>query len=272
MSGEKYSNGTKAIVDELYADLTAREQNLIKRIENRKKPYLQNKKTRSRKRLVWAQKSEGKSRLHALDFDDPKDQRLILDWYYHECLDRVRGNLRLIDRNHGRFINDRVEDVAKKMVSKFDELDIKTLRELLIKDGITHMQKLSVGEDFAEDAFGNRLIETENGKFRSKSEALIAARLDYYGVIYKYEQSIKIRGITFVPDFLIFKNDGTILMWEHMGMLDDVKYRNKQIKKIKEYMDAGYFPWDGLILTSETEGKIVDIKDVDQKIKSRILK
>ena len=272
MSDEKYSNGTKARVGKMYSDLKAKEQSLARRVGSSERPRLHNKKQRNQNRLVWTEKSEGKYIQHSLNFDALKDQNLILDWYYHECLDRVRKNLRIVNGIGERILDDSVDGVVQTMSSQFDELDMNLMRELLIKDGINHTQKLGIGNGLAEDTFGNKFIETGNGKFRSKSEALIAARLDYYGVLYKYEYPIKIHGISFIPDFVIYLDDGSILIWEHMGMLDDARYRNKQFRKIKEYMDAGYFPWGKLILTSETDGKIVDILDVDHKIKRRILK
>ena len=99
-------------------------------------------------------------------------------------------------------------------------------------------------------------------KVRSKSEMLICDLLDLEGVDYEYEKPLKVRIksgelIYIHPDFTFSNTYGDEFYWEHMGMLGDIQYRTKAIKKIETYIENGIIPSDRLFITGESlDGKL----------------
>ena len=100
-------------------------------------------------------------------------------------------------------------------------------------------------------------------KVRSKSEAMIYEILTKRGEIFRYEcelpliirdnQGNVIRRRTVYPDFTILrKSDRRVLIYEHLGKMDDEDYVNRNMPKIEDYIAADYIPGENLIITWET--------------------
>ena len=89
---------------------------------------------------------------------------------------------------------------------------------------------------------------------RSKSELIIANELFKDSIPYRYEAAVRLKGYgTVYPDFTILNLKlRKEIIWEHLGMLDDAAYLEKNLRKINAYIMNGYYPGDGLILTAET--------------------
>lgn len=88
---------------------------------------------------------------------------------------------------------------------------------------------------------------TESGKLvRSKSELLIAEKLDARGIDYYYEQPLVLpSGRIRYPDFTISDHArGITFYWEHLGLLDDPGYRERWSRKRAEYIGAGILPYE----------------------------
>ena len=92
---------------------------------------------------------------------------------------------------------------------------------------------------------------------RSKSELSIATFLDLKGVSYKSDELLILEGHEYYPDFIIFrKSDGKIIIWEHLGMMDDPAYAEKVIHKLTAYSRNGFRLGDNLILTYDDNGSL----------------
>ena len=103
---------------------------------------------------------------------------------------------------------------------------------------------------------------------RSKSEALISYVLVQNHIPYRYECALPVDGETFHPDFTILRPfDRKIILWEHLGLLDDIKYINRTTHKLNKYMKNGWIPGKNLILTSETDLLPLDIRQVEELVK-----
>lgn len=90
-------------------------------------------------------------------------------------------------------------------------------------------------------------------KLRSKSEVIIDQALYFNKVDYRYECQLCLEGINVYPDFMaISLSSKQLIIWEHLGMMDEPHYINCAINKIKLYIRNGYVPGINLILTSET--------------------
>lgn len=118
-------------------------------------------------------------------------------------------------------------------------------------------------------AVGDVEIYTENAeRVRSKSEKIIADKLRLLEIPYKYECPLILAHFGMVyPDFTVLnKRTRKVLYWEHLGMMDDVDYCERALRKIEAYVKAGILPGRDLIITHETSKRPVDIKVIEQFI------
>lgn len=121
----------------------------------------------------------------------------------------------------------------------------------------------------ADPIFKQHLIyHTSDGSLvRSKSEVMIYDALLKNDFVFMYERPFEINGGLYFPDFsIIHRRTRDIVLWEHLGQLEDEEYKMKNRKKIINYMNAGYFPGVNLIITWENENNIFDIRKIDQVI------
>ncbi len=111
----------------------------------------------------------------------------------------------------------------------------------------------------------NLIYKTHSGiMVRSKSERIIADRLFYHGIAFKYEPAFDILGHEIYPDFVILRADGRIIIWEHNGLMNDPEYAQRAIEKIARYNEAGYYQHKNLICTQEQD--ILDDESIDDII------
>ena len=107
---------------------------------------------------------------------------------------------------------------------------------------------------------------------RSKAEADIISRLEYYGVPYHYEEIQKIDNIPIAMDFTCLNlSTRQKIYWDHRGMLDNEAYIQKTLKCDAIFLNAGIVPWINLIVTTETKECPLDIQWVDIIIQHYLL-
>ncbi len=109
-------------------------------------------------------------------------------------------------------------------------------------------------------------------RVRSKSEVIIADRLYLAGLSYRYEIffPMEFEDLDYVyPDFQILNpRTREEFLWEHLGMLDNSEYANKQLKKISGYSRKGYLPGKNLILSFESDERPLDVTYVNAVIEA----
>lgn len=122
--------------------------------------------------------------------------------------------------------------------------------------------------------FPQKEIYTDkNERVRSKSEKMIADRLNQFGIPYRYECPLALcKGDVIYPDFTIL-NVRTRKEWylEHLGMMSDIGYSLKNIKKIEEYQKNGLWPGRGLLVTYESDDGALDTRLLDKMIREFLL-
>ncbi len=110
---------------------------------------------------------------------------------------------------------------------------------------------------------------TENGeKVRSKSEKMIADKLYYMKIPYKYEAALRLKGNQLIfPDFSLLnvKKRKTIYL-EHFGMMDNEEYCRKALEKIEIYENNNIFVGDTLLITYESSIKGINLKQIEKYI------
>ena len=56
--------------------------------------------------------------------------------------------------------------------------------------------------------------------------------------------------------------------WEHLGMMDDPVYSDRQVEKLNQYMGSGIMPGVNLILTMETRKNPLTPEGIQAAIKT----
>ena len=109
--------------------------------------------------------------------------------------------------------------------------------------------------------------------FRKAAKHFISAdALNISDIPYRYEYPLNVNGKTFHPDFTILRMyDRKIFYWEHLGLMDDPEYGESACGKIREYMSAGIFLGDNLIITMETSDLPLNHRFISNTIEHYLL-
>lgn len=110
-------------------------------------------------------------------------------------------------------------------------------------------------------------------RVRSKSELIIANMLEQYGIPFKYEKPLQLRGMGEVrPDFSCLKvRSRKEVIWEHFGMMDNLTYANKNVTKLACYHQNGFYVGENLITTFETSQNQISSKLIRGMIEQYLL-
>ena len=107
---------------------------------------------------------------------------------------------------------------------------------------------------------------------RSKAEADIVSRLEFFGVPYHYEELVLINNAYYAIDFTCRHiQTGMIWYWDHRGMMDNPDYIRKTISCESAYLNAGIIQGINLIVTTETKNNPLDLQWVDELIQYFLL-
>lgn len=110
---------------------------------------------------------------------------------------------------------------------------------------------------------------------KSKSEVMIADRLNYYGVPYDYERSLDdgmMGNYNYYPDFTCLnRRTGKTWYWEHCGRMDDPKYAEKMMLKIMNYSGLDIFLGSELLISMETTKIPLQMYYVERLIRKYLL-
>ena len=115
---------------------------------------------------------------------------------------------------------------------------------------------------------------SNNGiRVRSKSELIIANMLEQNGIPYRYEYPLMLKGMgTVRPDFTCLNiRTRKEYIWEHLGMMDNIAYANKNIVKIEAYEQSGYFLGKNMIMTFETSQHAISSSIIKAMIKEYLV-
>lgn len=117
-------------------------------------------------------------------------------------------------------------------------------------------------------------LYTEKGeRVRSKSEKILADKFFAMGVPYLYEKPLKLEGYGEIhPDFCVLNvRKRKSFYWEHFGMMDDLEYMEKALKKLDTYAKNGYLVGKNLLCTFETRQRPINMQAVNDMIHAFLL-
>lgn len=119
----------------------------------------------------------------------------------------------------------------------------------------------------------NTPMLTENNEVvRSKSEKIIADKLNIIGIPYKYEEAITLEGTIKFPDFTVLnKRNRKVYYWEHFGMIDKPGYLEKALAKAETYLRNNIILGKNLIISFETSKQPLSVQHIDLLIREYLL-
>lgn len=99
-------------------------------------------------------------------------------------------------------------------------------------------------------------IARDGTAMRSKGECMWYDNSLYEELPFRTEPELVLKGKSgrtykFHPDFVFKCHDGTYIIVEHLGKLDDDQYAQDFLQKLRDYLDCGYVLGDNLIVTSD---------------------
>ncbi len=201
---------------------------------------------------------------------------LIQKEYAEKVLATVKKQKRIIEDFIRRYNEEAVSDVQNKIsetkynkIKTYTKNDMefvntwyKKQKEIITKES-KHIYSIKAGEEIE--------ILTEKGEsVKSKSEKIIADKLNMMNIPYCYEVPLFLKGVGYVrPDFKVL-NIATRkeYYWEHYGMMDNKEYMNKALKKRNSYFNNNFIIGDNLIETFETQNCPLDTRCVEKIIKT----
>lgn len=117
-------------------------------------------------------------------------------------------------------------------------------------------------------------IYTERGeRVRSKSEKILADKFLLMGIPYRYEYPLELQGYGLIhPDFMLLnKRTREEFFWEHLGMMDNAEYSEKNMTRLDAYERNGFLLGKNLIISTESQQRILSSKLVEKKINTFLL-
>jgi len=153
-------------------------------------------------------------------------------------------------------------------------------RELFSFKANTHAKRLeSVFGSFDKfeeepNTFENANIIKNNGReYDSKTEMVMGQLYEELHITCKFHvpiilpngEKVSVDAVPYIPEI------GTYLFHEHFGMIGDIGYTGKNIKKFKSYIDSGFLPHRDVLFTYENRQNPADIEYLRESIKAFIL-
>lgn len=147
-------------------------------------------------------------------------------------------------------------------------------QELVISDEEYVKRWLAV--DYPRMGFEENAPEfiTERGeRVRSKSEKIIADKLNSLGIPYRYEYPLLLAGnIIRRPDFMILKMpERKEVYLEHLGMMDKTEYIEDTVYKWNLYEKNGLYLGDTLFFTHETSKNPLNTRVLDELLRTQLV-
>lgn len=164
-----------------------------------------------------------------------------------------------------------VKDAYRSDVAQLIGAKDKTIR---VRD-----KRLEICKTPSDNTFDRKHL-TQQTKFglnvRSRIEVLIAEALFDAGVIFRYEEELKLydekgRQQIRYPDFTIHCSNGQKIYWEHAGMYENADYAAHHDEKIRLYHLNDIFEPTNLIVTKESKDHVIDMEGVWRVINGLIL-
>ena len=190
--------------------------------------------------------------------------------YYHYANGRETGiskNKELIRKlARKRFLKNEIAIISKNLKlqsnykKKYTALDANDIIASMPKSYQGLPMEYFIGKEIqaaqSENPYKREHLIYKSGKgvfVRTKSELIIANFLEDNNINYLYEPRFLLGHRVVYPDFLLENPHHMVKPLEHLGMLGNKEYEKKNIEKISDYAQNGYFPSRDIIYTYEED-------------------
>ena len=181
--------------------------------------------------------------------------------YDTHALQAAEKEVKLIESMRRFYEGRTIEQIGHKMVDAKMALvtPVEKTDEEFVKDWLS--------QEYEPFGYYSEALIYENSKgikMRSKSEVLISNVLDELGIPYLYEKPLKLSKYkTVSPDFtLLDMRTRQEVYLEHLGMLDNMDYVEKNMNKIRAYEEAGIYIGSRLLISHEARNAQFNAKSV----------
>ncbi len=200
--------------------------------------------------------------------DKEQINRLVRKRYLDGALLRIDKDISLMENVIAQYREIDEAAVMKEFIHKHPELKEGLRYGNMSNEEWAADYRMPVG--FYED--GLKSTTSSGSRMRSKGELIIASRLEFFGIPYRYEAKIQHPTVNRVPDFTIRRpKDGKVFYWEHLGRISDARYLEDNIRKLRQYAEIGITPWDNLIITYDQEDGGIDVRKIDAIIQGWLM-
>ena len=197
-------------------------------------------------------------------------QAIVQHEYDERVMKELRNTKYRIDRFLRQYDMDAIEDVYNKLCNARKVLVTPIIEpdELFIQS----WKQKHPGQQNDYPATGTYLTE-QGEKVRSKSEKILADVFLKYGIPYVYEPQLCLEnGKCFYPDFVLLNvRTRKTIYWEHFGLITDGTYASKAMQKLQAYEGDGLIVGENLVFSMESEEKLLDVRQVEEKIEKYLL-
>lgn len=217
-------------------------------------------------------KENGTRKRRVITDDSEAINALARKKYLETELDVLNKDIAALNKLISEYTDTSVDTIIEKLPERYKELP----RESFFRSN--DMTSSSNRHHWASQPYQQSTFEPEEKiqmtsrglKVRTKSEVIVAEKLDEADIAYRYEQMIYIEGFSFAPDFTIMTKDG-IKYWEHAGKVNDKGYLRRHRWKMEMYERAGIVPWKNLIVTYDDPKGGLDSRIIVSEIRNKLL-
>ncbi len=262
-----YQKDLNRILDELKKRKQLLENELTQLPEGQFYSYSKNGVTNYVQRIP-ASGNAKKEKRYGVKRDKDKLYRLVRKKYVTEALGLIKKDIRAMETLLRWYKPSDENSVMKDFVEKHPDLTEGIYYGLMSHE--RWAKSFNAGKDFYTESL--KSTAADGSKRRSLGELLIGAKLDQYGIPYRFEAPIDHPDIPYIPDFTIKRpRDGKIIYWEHLGRVNDEDYLNNNKHKFDVYERYGIVPWDNLIISYSQKDYGINEKLIDGLIQGWLL-
>ncbi len=256
------AKAVRNVLSERYDLITKTIENIEKKLKTLPEGWI-NVRYQNGKAYYYHAKYKSKDRFLAKG-DEVLIRQLLQKYYLKKVLKAAKNELAALSKMLALYPDDLPEDLYEKLPEEL-RMGVEPVILGNEQDAREWMAEPFVGKPFKDDAPVYKTIKGE--RVRSKSEVMIADRMFFRGVPYKYECPIMIDGQVIHPDFSIKRmSDNKLIYHEHCGRMDDPEYVNDLVERVNLYNQAGIMQGDRLTFSFETADKPLDNRVIDRLI------
>ena len=186
--------------------------------------------------------------------DTPKVRHYKERRFYQDTLKALYFDRELLKETVEKFIDYSPAAIHRKLPSSY-----KNLPDACYVDDRFEELKAWAAEKYKRNPYplpADPNIARDGTPMRSKGECMWYDNILFEKIPVRIEPELILTGKSgktykFYPDFVFMCYDGSLIIVEHFGKLDDENYAATNLPKIKDYHDCGYTLGDNLIITSD---------------------